>query len=76
LGAGNYSSSLEMVKAMFWENCAVVHKPHHLNEATHVVLVDMLEPEYNSGYRKKKDQHLGRETRCQLAHRTGEKRSD
>jgi hypothetical protein len=25
LGAGNYSSSLEMVKAMFLENCAVVH---------------------------------------------------
>lgn len=37
LGAGNYSSSLEMVKAMFLENCAVVHKPHHLNEATDAV---------------------------------------
>ncbi len=34
LGAGNYSSSLEMVKAMFLENCAVVHKPHHLNQET------------------------------------------
>ena len=34
LGAGNYSSSLEMIKAMFLENCAVVHKPHHLNEET------------------------------------------
>ena len=33
-GAGNYSSSLEMVKAMFLENCAVIHKPHKLNEAT------------------------------------------
>ena len=33
-GAGNYSSSLEMVKAMFLENCAVIHKPHHLNEET------------------------------------------
>ena len=26
LGAGNYSSSLEMLKAIFFENCAVVHK--------------------------------------------------
>ncbi len=34
LGAGNYSSSLEMVKALFWENKAVIHKPHHLNEAS------------------------------------------
>ena len=33
-GAGNYSSSLEMVKAMFLENCAVIHKPHKLNEET------------------------------------------
>ena len=34
LGAGNYSSSLEMVKALFWDNKAVIHKPHHNNEAT------------------------------------------
>jgi hypothetical protein len=44
LGAGNYSSSLEMVKAMFLENCAVVHKPHHLNEATDLVWEKIMKP--------------------------------
>ena len=44
LGAGNYSSSLEMVKAMFLENCAVVHKPHHLNEATDEVWAKIMQP--------------------------------
>ena len=43
-GAGNYSSSLEMVKAMFWENCAVVHKPHRLNEATDRVWEKIFQP--------------------------------
>jgi acyl-CoA reductase-like NAD-dependent aldehyde dehydrogenase len=43
-GAGNYSSSLEMVKAMFWENCAVVHKPHRLNEATDKVWEKIFKP--------------------------------
>lgn len=33
-GAGNYSSSIEMVMALFLENKAVVHKPHQLNVAT------------------------------------------
>ena len=33
-GAGNYSSSIEMVMALFLENKAVIHKPHALNEAT------------------------------------------
>ena len=33
-GAGNYSSSIEMAMALFLENKAVIHKPHHLNEAT------------------------------------------
>ena len=31
LGAGNYTSALEMLNALFLENCAVVHKPHHNN---------------------------------------------
>jgi hypothetical protein len=44
LGAGNYSSSLEMIKAMFLENCAVVHKPHHLNEATDKVWAKIMRP--------------------------------
>lgn len=43
-GAGNYSSSLEMVKAMFLENCAVVHKPHKLNRETDKVWAKIFEP--------------------------------
>lgn len=44
LGAGNYSSSLELIKAMFFENCAVVHKPHHLNAETDKVWEKILRP--------------------------------
>ena len=43
-GAGNYSSSLEMVKAMFLENCAVIHKPHRLNEETDKVWEKVFKP--------------------------------
>lgn len=49
LGAGNYSSSLEMIKAMFLENCAVVHKPHHLNEATDAVWEKIMQPLVDHG---------------------------
>ncbi len=49
LGAGNYSSSLEMIKAMFLENCAVVHKPHHLNEATDEIWAKIMKPLINIG---------------------------
>jgi hypothetical protein len=44
LGAGNYSSSLEMVKAMFFDNCAVVHKPHHLNDETDKIWEKVFQP--------------------------------
>ncbi len=44
LGAGNYSSSLEMLKAIFFENCTVVHKPHHLNAATDRVWETIMQP--------------------------------
>ena len=44
LGAGNYSSSLEMVKALFYDNKAVIHKPHHLNEATDRVWEKIFQP--------------------------------
>ncbi|MEM9068377.1 MAG: aldehyde dehydrogenase family protein [Myxococcota bacterium] len=44
LGAGNYSSSLEMIKALFWENKAVIHKPHHNNDASDRVWEKVLEP--------------------------------
>lgn len=43
-GAGNYSSSLEMVKAMFFENKAVIHKPHQLNEKTDEVWEKIFQP--------------------------------
>lgn len=29
LGAGNFSSSIEMVRGLFIANCVVLHKPHH-----------------------------------------------
>jgi len=44
LWAGNYSSSLEMIKALFYDNCCVVHKPHHLNEETDVIREKILQP--------------------------------
>lgn len=44
LGAGNYSSSSEMVKALFLENCAVVHKPHQLNEETDQIWAKIFKP--------------------------------
>ena len=44
LGAGNYSSSLEMVKAMFLDNKAVVHKPHRLNEETDRIWEKIFQP--------------------------------
>lgn len=44
LGAGNYSSSLEMLKAIFFENCTVVHKPHHLNAETDKVWEKIMQP--------------------------------
>ena len=44
LGAGNYSSSLEMVNAMYLENCVVVHKPHHLNIETDRVWARIFQP--------------------------------
>ena len=49
LGAGNYSSSLEMIKAMFLENCTVVHKPHHLNAKTDQVWAKVMQPLVDAG---------------------------
>ena len=43
-GAGNYSSSIEMAMALFLENKAVIHKPHHLNEATDEVWAKVFAP--------------------------------
>ena len=44
LGAGNFSSAIEMVKGLFVANCAVVHKPHHNNAATDKVWAKIWAP--------------------------------
>lgn len=44
LGAGNYSSAVEMVKALFLENCAVVHKPHPINAETDLIWAQIFAP--------------------------------
>ena len=44
LGAGNYSASIETVKALFWENKAVIHKPHSLNVASDAVWQKVFAP--------------------------------
>ncbi|KAL7559548.1 hypothetical protein ACA910_005176 [Epithemia clementina (nom. ined.)] len=31
LGAGNFSSPVEIIKALFFDNCVAVHKPHPIN---------------------------------------------
>lgn len=60
LGAGNYSSSLEMMKAVFFENCAVVHKPHHLNEETDKVWEKIMQPLIDHGVLSFCDSDQGR----------------
>lgn len=43
-GAGNYSSSVEMVKALFFENKAVIHKPHENNIESDKVWEKIFQP--------------------------------
>ncbi|MFT3979267.1 MAG: aldehyde dehydrogenase family protein [Ferruginibacter sp.] len=43
-GAGNYSSSVEMVKALFFENKAVIHKPHQNNAESDKVWAKIFQP--------------------------------
>ncbi len=43
-GAGNYSSSIEMVMAMFFDNKAVIHKPHRNNAETDKVWEKVFRP--------------------------------
>ena len=49
LGAGNYSASTETIKALFWENKAVIHKPHHLNAASDAVWQKIFAPLVEAG---------------------------
>ncbi|WP_157240511.1 aldehyde dehydrogenase family protein [Catenuloplanes japonicus] len=44
LGAGNFASSFEVIRALFLDSCAVVHKPHALNEAVDEVWERVLQP--------------------------------
>lgn len=44
LGAGNYSSPVEVINALFLANCAVVHKPHPLNAKTDKIWEQVLQP--------------------------------
>ena len=61
LGAGNYSSSLEMVKALFYDNCVVVHKPHHLNTETDNIWEKIFKPLIDAGAVAFCDADQGRE---------------
>ncbi|OFD31605.1 hypothetical protein A1D06_18050, partial [Acinetobacter baumannii] len=44
LGTNNHSSSLEIVKAIFFKNCTVVHKSHHLSAETDKVWKKIMQP--------------------------------
>ncbi len=61
LGAGNYSSSIEMINALFLENCAVVHRPHHNNEETDKIWAKIMQPLVEYGALSFCDSHGGRE---------------
>ncbi|MGT2649820.1 aldehyde dehydrogenase family protein [Streptococcus troglodytae] len=43
-GAGNYSSSIETIKAIFFDNKTVIHKAHRLNEKTDKVWEKIFAP--------------------------------
>lgn len=43
-GAGNYTSSLECIKAIFYDNKVVLHKAHKLNEASDKVWEKIFAP--------------------------------
>ncbi|MFE2998096.1 aldehyde dehydrogenase family protein [Nocardia sp. NPDC059246] len=44
LGAGNYASAFEVIRALFFDGYAVVHKPHPLNVGADRVWEKVLEP--------------------------------
>jgi len=61
LGAGNFSSPLEMVNALFWENKAVIFKPHHLNKASDATWQKVFAPLVEIGALAFCDAEQGRE---------------
>ncbi len=44
LGAGNFSSAIEMIKGLFIANSAVIHKPHHNNAESDKVWAKIMAP--------------------------------
>jgi len=44
LGAGNYASAVEILKALFFDNHIVVHKPHPLNAEVDKIMAHILQP--------------------------------
>lgn len=44
LGAGNFSSSFEVITGLFLDNCTVVHKPHPMNEKSNAVWEKIMRP--------------------------------
>jgi Aldehyde dehydrogenase family len=49
LGAGNYSGPVEIIKAIFFNNCVAVHKPHPLNSDVDRVWERVLDPLVKAG---------------------------
>lgn len=49
LGAGNYSSPIEVLKAIFYNNCVAVHKAHPLNEECDKIWARILDPLVQAG---------------------------
>jgi acyl-CoA reductase-like NAD-dependent aldehyde dehydrogenase len=44
LGAGNYNAPVEIIKAIFFNNCVVAFKPHPLNDTLVSLLAQILSP--------------------------------
>ena len=49
LGPGNFASPIEVIRALYIENCAVVHKSHPLNVETDKVWQHVLQPLVDHG---------------------------
>ncbi len=44
LGAGNYCSSYEIIRALFIDNYVVVHKPHEINQEADFIWAEVFQP--------------------------------
>ena len=59
LGAGNYSGAVEIIKALFFDNCVVATKPHPINEKTEQIWQKVFEPLVQMGALAFCDAHQG-----------------